>query len=340
MANNFFCLDLGESYIKAVDAEKSGNLFEIKSIGFVPSITNFYSISTDKIIVDQAALISKLISTLKINKKNVNIIIPDSMTYSQIIEMPKLNEKELIAAIRYQADQFIPMPLEKVTLDLEVLAEDKVNHKVLVLIVASPQDFIDKVEKTAEAAGLICQSIENELTSTSRFVTDLLPLNPQGKAYIIVNFGLSSTDLYLYDQKQSQILQNHNFNIGYELFCKELKQNLNLDSNKAEQLLKEIGLAKNASYNLEEVLSPVLSSFVKQIEKFAVVSQEKFNLKLGMILLANESIRINEFDKKITTYLNVPCANLDFYENIKNNKTLDSLRPNLPLFVPAMGGNL
>ena len=215
MADVFFALDLSESFIKIVDADKTGNYFDIKSFGFVPSVAHFYQIDTEKVIFDQATKINKLISGLKIKKKNVNLIIPDSVSYSQIIEMPSLNEKELLAAIKYQADQFIPMPLDEVTLDIDILAEDKLSRKVSVLIVAAPKLILSKVEKTIELSGLICQSVENELSATLRFVTNIMPLDPQGKTYLIANALIT-------DNNRNEIYKNCIKTINnYELVLKK-----------------------------------------------------------------------------------------------------------------------
>lgn len=339
MADAFFPLDMSESFIKIVDAGKTGNYFDIKSFGFVPSMPHFYLIDTEKVMFDQATKINKLISDLKIKKKTVNLIIPDSVSYSQIIEMPRLNEKELLAAIKYQADQFIPMPLDEVTLDIDILAEDKSSHRVSVLIVAAPKLILSKVEKTIELSGLNCQSVENELSATLRFIVNLMPIDPQGKTYLIVNFSATSTNLYLFDQKKGVVLMTHSFKIGYELFIKDLKLNLNLDDKQIEQILQEIGFEKNASYNVEDLLYPIVSSLIKEIEKFISAYRDKFKFNVDQILLSNESARIKGLDKKIANTLSLPTSNLDFFSNIKNNQSLAALKPQIPLFVSTIGGN-
>src|SRR3989338_1652765 len=103
---------------------------------------------------------------IRVEKKRLNIVIPDGFTYSQIIKMPRLKEKELLSAIRYQADQFIPMPIDETSLDLEILYEDKVSNNSLVLIIAAPQKLIDRVQNLSEQEGLYPEAIENELSAT------------------------------------------------------------------------------------------------------------------------------------------------------------------------------
>jgi len=139
MADLFFCLDIGENLIKVVDAKSAPNRLEVQSMGFAEGELNFFSSDVEKTNESQTSKIEKLISSLKISKKNVAIVIPDSVTYSQILEMPKLNEKELISAIKYQADQFIPMPIDETNIDLEILSENEKESKLLVLMVAAPK---------------------------------------------------------------------------------------------------------------------------------------------------------------------------------------------------------
>src|SRR6185436_4812366 len=112
---------------------------ELLSLGSYETAPNFFDTENQLVLDKQVEILKRLYGNLRIRKKSVNVIIPDSRTYSQIVEMPKLKEKELIAAIRYQADEFIPMAIDETYLDLEILREDKRNHKLLVLIVASPK---------------------------------------------------------------------------------------------------------------------------------------------------------------------------------------------------------
>ena len=146
MADNFFTLDIDEKFTKIVEAKKNGNVLDVTALGITETSNSFYTGNLEKNIEDEVTQIRKLIGSLKISKKNVSLIIPDALTYSQILTMPLLNEKELISAIKYQADQFIPMPIEETNIDIEVIeeitGENKKEKKVLLLIVAAPKKVI------------------------------------------------------------------------------------------------------------------------------------------------------------------------------------------------------
>src|SRR3989339_1843428 len=157
----------------------------------------FCSADDEKNLDIQAQRIKKLVDSLKITKKNVNVVVPGSLTYSQILVMPQLNEKELVSAIKYQADQFIPMPIEETNIDLEIIDEYKAEGKLLILIVAAPKKLIEKIQTTVELSGLVPESIENELSASSRLISQFNKkfFLPDQEGVMVANFGLNSTTL-------------------------------------------------------------------------------------------------------------------------------------------------
>ena len=150
MAKDFFVLDIGESLTKIGDVHVAGGKFVADAIGMLETEPLFFKSDTDASLEKQGEAIKKLVEQLKIKKKNVHIILPDSSTFSRFVEMPKLNEKELLSAIKYQADQFIPMPLDETNIDIEVIHEDRQTSKLLTLISAAPKKLIGRVENMVE----------------------------------------------------------------------------------------------------------------------------------------------------------------------------------------------
>lgn len=125
MDEKSFCIEIGENLIRVVDVKLDNQQIEISSLGYQIDTPRFFSGESDRIIDDEVKTIEKLVSRLNIKKKNVNIVVPDAYTYSQVLSMPALKEKELLAAIKYQADQFIPLPLEETAIDLDIIYEDR-----------------------------------------------------------------------------------------------------------------------------------------------------------------------------------------------------------------------
>src|SRR3989338_8774753 len=170
MADELISLDLAENVLRIAKAKNEGGKIRVEVLFQQTGMPAFYESDTKKVSDETLTIINRSLDNLRLHKKRVNIVIPDGFTYSQIIKMPRLKEKELLSAIRYQADQFIPMPIDETSLDLEILEDNKNSENILVLLVAAPQNLVERVQNIAEQSGIYPESIENELSATGKFL--------------------------------------------------------------------------------------------------------------------------------------------------------------------------
>jgi type IV pilus assembly protein PilM len=345
MANNT-SIYIGENSLRLINAGLNGNKFEISALAFRDELPPLYTIMNDKTMSDAAKVIEESFNTMKVSSKNVNVIIPDTYTFSQIQEMPKLKEKELLSAIRYQADQFIPLPLEEASLDLEVLYEDPTENKLLVLIVAASEKLITQVSNIIELAGLIPNSVENELSAIGRYIsTSYKPTNSikdtkaANSASVFLNIGNTTSSLYLYDHTRSLVKDSYNIKIGIDLFIRELKANMNLDNIKAMEALKTIGVVPAAQTQVSDVIAPAVEDLLKEIEKFVIAMKEKYKLSIENIFLCNNAYIIHSLDQKIKIYTGINSTVYDISSMLTRNKVIETIPPlQLSSFIGALGG--
>jgi len=348
MSDTAFALDLGEKYIKIADIEKKKDKYLAKSLAYSELSTNFYT--TGAIIEHEkiASQLQMLIKDAGIKKKNVNIVIPDSQSYSKILEMPLLTEKELFSAIKYQADQLIPLPIEKLSLDLQILDEDKINKKLTILLVAAENSNIDKVIKIAEMSGLIPEKIENETSSTLRLISEIfLGQKNEQSSILFINFGYRSTSLYLFNSLTSLPLEIYNYSLGFNIFIKDIQANYNLKQEDINKLLETIGFSdqeseseKLSSHDLSLALSAPYKEFVSELEKFITSAKNKFNNTVNNIFIFGEGFKINSFEKKLSNSLGIEVKILDMYPHFIKSNTTDFVKNDLPLFISSIGANL
>lgn len=342
MADNFFCIDIGENLLKIVDAKYNANQLDITSMGYAESDATFFSVENEKVIENQTEKIQKLINGLKLTKKNAVAVIPDSVTYSQVLEMPRLNEKELISAIKYQADQFIPMPIEETNIDLEVLSENEKDNKLLVLMVAAPKKIIQKVQKTIELAGLIPESIENELSATGRFLSSCYKtLYPKiTSSTLLVNLAYNATALYYFNPSTSLIYQIHTFPIGYSLFLKELQINVNTDNKKAADILSLYEGQTTSSISVESIIAPLLKEFASEVKRFMSLINEKYHTSISHLYIMNDGFRFPYLPLYLVKTFSLPAELLNPYSLSRKSNLVETYKKNLSLFIPTIGGNL
>lgn len=341
MADTSFGIDIGEKYIRIADASYKNKKIDLTALGEELSVADFFSDDLEKTMELQAEVMNKLTKDLKIVKKNVNVIIPDSYCYAQAMEFSKLNQKELLSAVRYQADQFIPLPIDEVVFDLEIVKENAVTKKNTILVIASSKKLVERIEKTVELAGYIPETLENELSAIARYFSDLnIYPEAQPSSYLVVNFGYSTTSIYLITMPGGVLSELRIIKTGFELFIKELKFNLELQDNKAMELLESVGFEKNGTYDLASFSGPLLRDLVNELLKFVVIAQDKYQLPIKKVLLCNLDNRLHAMDKKLSELLKLQVESISMRDTLINNPISQSFSPKMSSFVSSITANI
>ncbi|KXK10938.1 MAG: Competence protein A [Microgenomates bacterium OLB23] len=342
MASSAFTLDIGERYIKVVDAEMSGSSIVAHSAAFSDLEFNPYVTAADDYIKKTSIAVQKLLSDAQIHKKEVHIVVPDSQSYTRIFEMPLLTEKELLSAIRYQADQFIPIPIEKVSMDIYPLRKDKQKGQSLILLVAAPTTMIDHVSQIVTGAGLTPISVENETSAALRFLGKIYEKKETtDELHIYINFGESSTSLYLYSLREKIPMQVHNFSIGRNIFFKDVMANLTITPEQAKEALEKVGfLPVQAPYNLPLIISAPFNEFVEEIKRFVISSQEMSARNINKVHVFGEGSAFAGIDAKLAEALGiaVEVSNLEPY--FKKNSVVEYFAHDWNILLPAVGACL
>src|SRR5919201_4388501 len=95
--------------------------------------------------------------------KRVRIGIANAKIVVRTIELPPIaDRKELETAVRFQAQDQIPMPLDAAVLDFQPLdvVDNGEGPRQRVLLVAARRDMVDRVLAAARAAGLRPEGID------------------------------------------------------------------------------------------------------------------------------------------------------------------------------------
>lgn len=345
MSQELFSIDLGEQNIRIADIQKEGGLLRIDGIGSTPINTALYQVETSRLVSEAAQQITQLIQKAGIKKKKVAVVIPDAVTYSRFIEMPKLNEKEMLSAIKYQADQFIPMPLEDINLDIEMVYENDKTKQSLALVVAAPKTIVNKVEKILLSAGLVPESLESEISATARFLAELHPptkvaSQSEHQGVLYVNMGYNTTSLYFFDTTRNVMTFNHMFPIGINLFLKVIQANLNIERPKAQEMLAQYGLLGRSDFHTDMILTPVIKDILKEIQISIALLKDKYSSTVTNMQLYHTASQLKGFDQIVTAFFHVPTTFLHLEDRFVKNQLFSSIGASLPSFIPVFGGNL
>lgn len=155
-------VELEPSAVHAASVTVNGTL-QVKSAAFAPLESG---IVRDGEVADTEALSSALRDLWASNKeltKRVRIGIANAKTVVRVIELPPIPDaKELDAAVRFQAQDQVPMPMDSAVLDYQALdvvdTPDGLRQRVV--LVAARKDMIANVLTSARGAGLKVEGID------------------------------------------------------------------------------------------------------------------------------------------------------------------------------------
>ena len=100
--------------------------------------------------------VRRLIKKSSTKNRNVAMALPPSAVITKKIVLPGgLSDTELEMQVEAEANQYIPFPLDEVSLDFCVVGQSQTSHgDVEVLIAASRKDRVQDRQGLAEEAGL------------------------------------------------------------------------------------------------------------------------------------------------------------------------------------------
>jgi type IV pilus assembly protein PilM len=155
-------LDIEPSAIAAAQVSVNGSI----SIDRAAVVDLEPGIVRDGEVADVDGLAAALRTLYRENKgldKRVRIGIANAKIVVRTIELPPISDrKELETAVRFQAQDQIPMPLDAAVLDFQPLdiVDNGDGPRQRVLLVAARRDMVDKVLAAARAAGLRPEGID------------------------------------------------------------------------------------------------------------------------------------------------------------------------------------
>lgn len=256
-------LDIGSRGIKIVELEKSGTGFNLLATGIV-AVTG---VATDKIADEKEILalgnvIRKLHKEAGISSKDVAISLPEPLVFTRTIKFPLLTDAEIASAVKWEAEQYIPIPVAEAIIQHSILERnEKISPpEVTVLLVAAPRSVVDKYIKITQAAGLNAVAVETELMSLTR------SLAPLDKTVLVVDFGASSTDIAI--ARRGFLSFSRSIPIAGEAFTRAVSQTLGVAAPQAEEYKKTYGLgAAQLEGKVKGALDPVLTMVTDEIKK-------------------------------------------------------------------------
>jgi type IV pilus assembly protein PilM len=176
---NLVGLDIDHATITAANVTVNGRL----SVRNAASVALEDGIMRDGEVVDADALSAALRSLFRANKhlgKRVRVGVANQKIVVRAVDVPPTsNSRELDAAVRFQAQDTLPMPLDSAALDYVPLetVDDGAGQRQRVMLVAARRDMVERLLSAVRKAGLKPVGIDLSAFAMVRALSSTAPSN-------------------------------------------------------------------------------------------------------------------------------------------------------------------
>lgn len=309
-----FGIDIGHSSIKTMQLTKLDDGYAINAYGNIQIEQG----SINKGIINNAELIAKKIyelitthTTGRITLNRAAFSIPNEYSYTRVITVPKMSNRELRDVIENEIQQSMPLPASDLYYDYDTV---HLNDALEIQLVATPRKIVDSYMNVSKLLGIETAFVETNIGAVTRAVKnseitkDLVSL--------IVDLGSSAADLTLYDGSQIRITSTAN--CGGEDITRSIANRLDINSVQAHIIKTRFGLdPSKRQKDIIEAASSVLERLFQEIKKVDRYFREHSdNKSIEQIIIVGGGSNIPGLSHYMTDKLKIPTRAFSEWKNI------------------------
>ena len=301
-------VDISSTAVKLLQLSESGGRYRVEHYAVEPLPPNAV---VEKNIVEVEAVgeaIKRAVARSGTKLKHGAAAVSGSSVITKIIPMQgDLEEDELEDQVQVEAANYIPYPIDEVSLDFEVLGAVPNNPEMIQILLAASRTENVEIRQTAlELGGLTARVVDVEafaMENAFRLVSDQLSV-PRDAVVALVDVGATMTTLNVLRNQRSIYTREQIF--GGKQLTDEVMRRYGLSYDEAGQAKRQGGLPE--SYEIE-VLEPFKEAMVQQVSRLLqfFYAGSDFN-RVDQIVLAGGCASISGIAQLVEEQIGVPTV--------------------------------
>ncbi len=239
-------LDIGASSVTAIQMSGGGNKLKLRRYHEAPLPEGLV---VDGEIVD-ADLFGRELKTFVgkngLRGKTVQVGVSNQKVIIRNIEMPEMTEAEMLGAIEFQAQDYIPIPVEDAVLDFQIRGkriDTDGQPKQDVLLVAAQRGMIDTLLASLKHAGLKVAGVDVcSLALLRALVSDTYLADPSRTGICRGILDISSSVCTLVIAVDDSLKFTRVVNFSSDRFAKVISEHRGVTFEDAARLSQSVGL--------------------------------------------------------------------------------------------------
>lgn len=302
-------LDVSASSVKLVELgqDKAGKLV-LECCALVPLERGWINDGNIEKFDEVADALRRLIKKSGTKTKNVAMALPPSAVITKKIILPGgMTDQDLEMQVESEANQYIPFPLDEVSLDFCILGPSAgATGDVDVLIAASRREKVQDLQGLAEAAGLKPVIVDVKSYASRLAASRLIASMPnQSEDRIVALFEVGSLTTSMQVIRNDEVLYDRDQAFGGAQLTQLIVRQYGFSPEEAE--------IKKCSGELPEdygttVLQPFIESLVQEIGRaLQFFFTSTTHNKVDLVMLAGGSASLTGLTAMVTKQSGFPC---------------------------------
>jgi type IV pilus assembly protein PilM len=297
-----------------------------------------------------ASLIRELWQEQKMKTRRVSLVISDPTIYSRHINIPQLPEEELMKAIKWQAEKYIPFSLDDAIVDFQTLDStfEKEQGQMEIVIVAAKKESIYNYIDILKFAKVSPTLVDVTAFAIAKLFWKNYSINKE-ELVAIIDIGANITSIIIFKGNDLQFVRN--LGLAGNNFTQAIAEDLHVDFIEAEKMKKESSIylleseSKKERYGaVSRAVRPVLEQLVEQIKlSFAYCEREFLIQAVDNVILCGGNARFKGLDRFLMEKLGVKVELVNPFRNIAITQTVFeflNLKEISPVLTAALGAVL
>ena len=334
-------LDISSSSVKLVELgrDKSGHLV-LENCAIVPLERGWITDGNVEKFDEVADAVRRLVKKSGTKVKNVAMALPPSAVITKKIVLPGgLSDRELEQQVESEANQYIPFPLDEVSLDFCIVGPTaNASGDVEVLIAASRREKVQDIQGLAEAAGLKPVIVDVE-SYASRLATGRLIGNMPNKGVgsIVALFEVGAMTTSMQVIRDDEVLYDRDQAFGGAQLTQMIVRQYGFSLEEAESKKRSGDLPDDYA---GAVLKPFVESLVQEIGRaLQFFFTSTTHNKVDMVMLAGGSAALPGLTEAVTLQTTFACSVVNPFDGmeIADGVKLNKMTREAPSYLTSCG---
>jgi len=310
-------IDISQKTVKIACLSNENSKIVLESIGEIklPQVEKNET-NKDKFLMVFGKSIKSLLSDLKIKGKQVVVSLPEDEVISRLIRLPPLKDNEIMDALRFEAETFVPYPLDQVLIDYEIIEKDEVG-RLSIFVIAAKNDLINSYLKLFKSIGLELLSLESPSLALRRVLKLGMPMVER---IVAIDIGEKNSDVF--SVNKNNVYFARVLAVGGESLTRAISLNLSLDMASAEEYKKAYGMKESElEGKIRAAIMPVFNDVSEEIRKTLALFNEDIGKPAELLVLTGGGATLPGMAEELTKTLGIEVQVLQPFINIDTTKT-------------------